>query len=114
MTPMPKLPADCPCPTTTISLFSMICQQKSWPDLCFVPPQIVHLPPQGDVAIVALRTMSIRPLALALLMALSLAPAAWADVRGQAREQVEFGIQVAQRGLWKEAIYRWERAAQID
>ena len=92
----------------------MIYQQKSWPDLCFVTPQIVHLPPQGDVAIVALRTMSIRPLALALLMALSLAPAAWADVRGQAKEQVEFGIQVAQRGLWKEAIYRWERAAQID
>ena len=58
--------------------------------------------------------MSIRPLALALLMALASAPAAWADVRGQAKEQVEFGIQVAQRGLWKEAIYRWERAAQID
>ena len=26
----------------------------------------------------------------------------------------EFGITVAQRGLWREAIYRWERAAQID
>ena len=37
---------------------------------------------------------------------------AFADQRGQAKEQVEFGIQVAQRGLWKEAIYRWERAAQ--
>jgi Tfp pilus assembly protein PilF len=41
-------------------------------------------------------------------------PQAWAGQRGQAKEQVEFGIQVAQRGLWKEAIYRWERAAQID
>jgi Flp pilus assembly protein TadD len=27
---------------------------------------------------------------------------------------VEFGIAVAQRGLWREAIYRWERAAAID
>jgi len=58
--------------------------------------------------------MRSRHLALALFMALALAPAAWADARGQAKEQVEFGIQVAQRGLWKEAIYRWERAAQID
>ena len=55
-----------------------------------------------------------RPLALALLVALASAPSAWAGQRGQAKEQVEFGIQVAQRGLWKEAIYRWERAAQID
>ena len=31
-----------------------------------------------------------------------------------AKKQVEFGITVAQRGLWREAIYRWERAAQID
>ena len=28
--------------------------------------------------------------------------------------EVEFGIAVAQRGLWREAIYRWERAVQID
>ena len=62
----------------------------------------------------ALRTMFRRPLALALLMALASAPAAWAEQRGQAKEQVEFGIQVAQRGLWKEAIYRWERATQLD
>ena len=47
-------------------------------------------------------------------MALASAPTAWAEQRGQAKEQVEFGIQVAQRGLWKEAIYRWERAAQLD
>ncbi len=62
----------------------------------------------------ALRTMIRRPLALALLVALASAPSAWAGQRGQAKEQVEFGIQVAQRGLWKEAIYRWERAAQLD
>jgi len=39
---------------------------------------------------------------------------ALADQRSDAKEQVEFGIQVAQRGLWREAIYRWERATQID
>jgi Tfp pilus assembly protein PilF len=37
-----------------------------------------------------------------------------ADSRNDAREQVEFGINVAQRGLWREAIYRWEKAVEID
>src|SRR3970040_917421 len=37
-----------------------------------------------------------------------------ADARSDAKKQVEFGIAVARRGLWREAIYRWERAAQID
>jgi tetratricopeptide (TPR) repeat protein len=47
------------------------------------------------------------------LLTLSAAPLA-ADARGDAKKQVEFGISVAQRGLWREAIYRWERAVQID
>ena len=37
-----------------------------------------------------------------------------ADARDDAKKQVEFGITVAQRGLWREAIYRWERAALLD
>ena len=37
-----------------------------------------------------------------------------ADSRSQAREQVDFGINVAQRGLWREAIYRWEKAVELD
>jgi len=37
-----------------------------------------------------------------------------ADSRSSAREQVEFGINVAQRGLWREAIYRWEKAVELD
>jgi Tfp pilus assembly protein PilF len=49
---------------------------------------------------------------LVLLTAFS--STAYADARADARAQVEFGISVAQRGLWKEAIYRWERATQID
>jgi type IV pilus assembly protein PilF len=38
----------------------------------------------------------------------------WADARSDAKTQVDFGIEVAQRGLWREAIYRWERAIEID
>lgn len=38
-----------------------------------------------------------------------------ADDREQAsREQVEFGIDVARMGLWQEAIYRWEKAVELD
>jgi len=37
-----------------------------------------------------------------------------AKARSQARTEVEFGMQVAQRGLWREAIYRWERAVEVD
>jgi Flp pilus assembly protein TadD len=46
--------------------------------------------------------------------ALLLASPALADARGDAKEQVAFGINVAQRGLWREAIYRWEKAIEID
>lgn len=62
----------------------------------------------------ALSTMLARVVGLALFMAVASAPAAWAEQRDEAKKQVEFGIQVAQRGLWKEAIYRWERATQLD
>ena len=50
----------------------------------------------------------------ALLLLVSAAPARADDARESAKKHVEFGITVAQRGLWKEAIYRWERATQID
>src|ERR1041385_5280806 len=48
--------------------------------------------------------------------ALTLAAAApsFADARKDAKSQVDFGISVAQRGLWREAIYRWEKATQIE
>ena len=36
------------------------------------------------------------------------------DSRSEAKEQVEFGIKVAQSGLWKEATYRWEKAVKLD
>jgi Flp pilus assembly protein TadD len=55
-----------------------------------------------------------RAILLAALMLSLVASAAVADVRSDARAQVEFGISVAQKGLWKEAAYRWQRATQID
>jgi Tfp pilus assembly protein PilF len=42
------------------------------------------------------------------------ARAAADDARSDAKEQVEFGIKVAQSGLWKEAAYRWEKAVKLD
>ncbi len=57
--------------------------------------------------------MRISSLLIVMLLAVSAAPLA-ADARSDAKKQVEFGIAVAQRGLWREAIYRWERAAKID
>ncbi len=61
------------------------------------------------------RFMRVRHLGLVMLLLSTLTAAtAWADARGDARAQVEFGIAVAQRGLWKEASYRWERATQLD
>ncbi|MCC7417461.1 MAG: tetratricopeptide repeat protein [Acidobacteria bacterium] len=59
--------------------------------------------------------MTARALALtSLLAAVAIQPSLAADPRGDAKAQVEFGIDVAQRGLWREAIYRWERAVELD
>lgn len=59
--------------------------------------------------------MVFRPFSACLILASFAAVApAWADVRSDAKIQVDFGIEVAQRGLWREAIYRWERAVEID
>ena len=57
--------------------------------------------------------MRIRGLVVLFLLGAAAAPLA-ADARADAKKQVEFGIAVAQKGLWREAIYRWERAVQID
>jgi Tfp pilus assembly protein PilF len=32
----------------------------------------------------------------------------------RAEDEVKFGIEVAQRGLWREAMYRWEKAVELD
>ena len=58
--------------------------------------------------------MKARLATLCLLVAVVSATPAFADARSEAKAQVDFGINVAQKGLWREAIYRWERAIQID
>lgn len=55
-----------------------------------------------------------RPAVAIFALLLASAAPAHADARSDAKKQVEFGITVAQKGLWREAIYRWERATQID
>jgi Flp pilus assembly protein TadD len=57
--------------------------------------------------------MSARAAALVFTL-LFVAPAAAIDDRSAAKEQVDFGIKVAQSGLWREALYRWERAVELD
>jgi Tfp pilus assembly protein PilF len=64
--------------------------------------------------VMSLSAMTARLATLFLLVAAVSVSPAFADARNDAKTQVEFGINVAQRGLWREAIYRWERAVQID
>ena len=83
------------------------------------------LPDTGRVPLIALHArkstrysdrhtvMALRIAAYAAVALLS-ASSAVADARSDAKEQVAFGINVAQRGLWREAIYRWEKAVEID
>lgn len=52
---------------------------------------------------------------VAVLLLACAAPFALAGgPRGEAQAQVKFGIDVAQKGLWKEALYRWEKAIELD
>jgi len=50
-----------------------------------------------------------------VVMGLTLAAVpAFADARSDSKAQVDFGIKAAQRELWKEALYRWKRAVEVD
>ena len=57
--------------------------------------------------------MTTRAIAIATTLIFASA-ASFADQRGDAKAQVAFGVAVAKQALWREAIYRWERAIQID
>jgi Tfp pilus assembly protein PilF len=59
--------------------------------------------------------MTFRVAACLALLSVSVAwPAYAADARTAAKAEAQFGVDVAQRGLWREAIYRWERAIELD
>lgn len=62
----------------------------------------------------ALHKMALRTLLTLVLLCTSLVTSTSADARDDARRQVDFGIEVARQGLWREAIYRWERAVELD
>jgi len=52
-------------------------------------------------------------LAVPLLLTLLL-PAASGASAGTGEDEIRFGIEVAQRGLWQEARFRFERAVELD
>jgi len=54
------------------------------------------------------------PALLAFLLAGATAVGSEEKPVERSREQVAFGIEVAQLGLWKEATYRWEKAVGLD
>ena len=58
--------------------------------------------------------MKVPVVALVASAATVAASPSFADPKSDAKAQVEFGINVAQRGLWREAIYRWQKATEID
>lgn len=58
--------------------------------------------------------MRARVACLLVLLAVAAPAYAAADPRAEAKKHVEFGVLVAQKGLWREAILQWERAVEID
>ena len=55
-----------------------------------------------------------RLITFSVVVLLAASSVAHAQDRGKSKEQIEFGIKVAQLGLWNEALYRWEKATQLD
>ena len=51
-------------------------------------------------------------LSLLLLLVLLPMPAPLAADKGS--EQMEFGVRAAKKGLWREALFRWERALKLS
>jgi Tfp pilus assembly protein PilF len=58
--------------------------------------------------------MNIGFIAFLVVATMVSASPSFADVRQDAKSQVDFGVNVALRGLWREAIYRWEKAIDLD
>ncbi len=52
--------------------------------------------------------------AFALALTIAFTAPLLADRRSEARAQVDFGIELAQKQLWKEAEFRWEKAVELD
>jgi Flp pilus assembly protein TadD len=50
----------------------------------------------------------------AFLLLLLLAPSSLLSADKASTKQVRFGIRVAEQGMWREALFRFERAIEID
>jgi Flp pilus assembly protein TadD len=55
-----------------------------------------------------------RLIGFSVVILLTAITVAHAQDRGKSKEQIEFGIKVAQLGLWNEALYRWQKATELD
>ena len=55
-----------------------------------------------------------RLIASSVVVLLAAVSVAHAQDRGKSKEQIEFGIKVAQLNLWNEALYRWQKATELD
>jgi Flp pilus assembly protein TadD len=55
-----------------------------------------------------------RLICFSVVVLLAAAAVAHAQDRGKSKEQIEFGIKVAQNQLWNEALYRWQKATELD
>jgi Flp pilus assembly protein TadD len=55
-----------------------------------------------------------RLISFSVVFLLAAVSAAHAQDRGKSKEQIEFGIKVAQLNLWNEAMYRWQKATELD
>jgi Flp pilus assembly protein TadD len=53
-------------------------------------------------------------LLLSAALLVTLAVPVSADSRSEAKSQVAFGINVAEKGLWREAAIHWEQATKLD
>lgn len=58
--------------------------------------------------------MRVRAVIGGMLLVIAMATPLSADERDDAKAQVQFGIRVAQLGLWREALWHWERAVKLD
>ena len=58
--------------------------------------------------------MRVRAVIGGLLVVVAVSSPLSADERDDAKAQVQFGIKVAQLGLWREALAHWERAVKLD
>jgi Tfp pilus assembly protein PilF len=78
-----------------------------------MPPHLLA-PPVARWHSEGIPAMTRHVMVAALLLLVSAAPAVADEARDTAKKHVEFGIAVAQKGLWREAIYRWDQATKID